>query len=154
MNEVHGSEGQTGPTEPSRDFTLEPKENGEGDARSTTVLGQRAAQSPCVPYKIFLGHTPLLVSPALCGALQLGGLGTHRQYKPKREWRQGSDARLTLAAAPQLAPPPSSTSSGADLAAGIGIGPRRVPRVKGANRVWAGFLVKAVASPQAYPCCC
>lgn len=29
--------------------------------------------------KSSLGHTPLLVSPALCGALQLGGLRTHRK---------------------------------------------------------------------------
>lgn len=33
------------------------------------------------------------------------------------------------------------------LAAGIGIGPGQVPQVKGAIWAWAGFLVKAGASP-------
>lgn len=54
---------------------------------------------------------------------------------------------------PQPAPPPahSSHSSQTFLAVGIGIGPGQVPQVKGATWAWAGFLVKAVAFPQAHP---
>lgn len=41
-------------------------------------------------------------------------------------------------------------SSPAVLAEGIGIGPGRVPQVKGATWAWAAFRVKAVAFPQAH----
>lgn len=53
----------------------------------------------------------------------------------------------------QPAPPPahSSHSSQTFLAVGIGIGLGQVPQVKDATWAWAGFLVKAVAFPQAHP---
>lgn len=130
--------------------TLEPEEEGGDDARAAEGEEEHGRLPLSLHSKAFFGMHPHSCLCWLCRGPREKALEYPGQPRPVENGERWDASPGTRRGSPAGSASLSHPSQ-AFLAVGIGIGPGRVPQVKGAPWVRASFLVEAAARPQAQP---